>query len=180
MRQIGKYEILGQLGRGGMGAVYKGRDTIIGRDVAIKIIHEQALNTPGIKKRFYREAQSGGRLSHENITIVYDIREEDGKPFIVMEYLEGRDLSQILEAGTPLSNKDKLNIATQICRGLQFAHEQGVIHRDIKPANVQVCPVGASRSWTSGLLRSRRRRSRRPSPRPTRSWVRRATCHPSR
>ena len=153
MRQIGKYEILGELGRGGMGAVYKGRDTIIGRDVAIKFIHEQAINTPGIKKRFYREAQSAGRLSHENITIIYDIREEDGKLFIVMEYLEGRDLSEILKAGTFLSNEDKLNIATQICRGLQFAHEQGVIHRDIKPANIRVLPSGRVKIMDFGIAR---------------------------
>ncbi len=153
MRQIGKYEILGQLGQGGMGAVYKGRDTVIGRDVAIKVIQEQAINAPGIKKRFYREAQSAGRLSHENITIIYDVREEDGKPFIVMEYLEGRDLSEILKAGTSLSNQDKLNIATQICRGLQFAHEQGVIHRDIKPANVRVLPSGRVKIMDFGIAR---------------------------
>ncbi len=153
MLQFGKYEILGELGRGGMGAVYKGRDTIIGRDVAIKIIHEQAINTPGIKKRFYREAQSAGRLSHQNITIVYDVREEDGKPFIVMEYLEGRDLSEILKAGTSLSNQDKLSIAMQICRGLQYAHEQGVIHRDIKPANVRVLPSGRIKIMDFGIAR---------------------------
>lgn len=153
MQQIGKYEILGELGRGGMGTVYKGRDTVIGRDVAIKIIHEQVSDKLGVKKRFYREAQSAGRLSHQNITTVYDVREEDGQPFIVMEYLEGLDLSEILKAGTPISIRDKLNIATQICRGLQFAHEQGVIHRDIKPANVRVLPSGRIKIMDFGIAR---------------------------
>ena len=113
MKRIGKYEILGQLGQGGMGVVYKGHDTIIDRDVAIKVVHERALDAPSIKKRFYREAQSAGRLSHENITIIYDVGEENGKPYIVMEYLEGDDLRRILDARVRLSLAGILSSAFQ-------------------------------------------------------------------
>jgi len=153
MKRIGKYEILGQLGEGGMGVVYKGHDTIIDRDVAIKVVHERALKVPAIKKRFYREAQSAGRLSHENITIIYDVGEENGKPYIVMEYLEGDDLRGLLNAGIPLSLADKLSIASQICRGLHFAHEHGVVHRDIKPENVRVLPSGRVKIMDFGIAR---------------------------
>ncbi len=153
MKRIDKYEILGPLGRGGMGAVYKGHDTLIDRDVAIKVIHEQALQKETVKKRFYREAQSAGRLSHENITIIYELGEENGKPYIVMEYLEGEDLRGLLNASVPLSLADKLSIASQICRGLHYAHEHGVVHRDIKPENVRVLPSGRVKIMDFGIAR---------------------------
>ena len=153
MEHIGKYEILGELGQGGMGAVYRGRDTVIGRDVAIKVIHKQALGAPDIKKRFYREARSAGRLAHENITVIYDIDEADGAPFLVMEYLDGEDLRTRLDRGRALSNDEKLSIAIQIARGLHYAHEQGIIHRDIKPANIRILPNGRVKIMDFGIAR---------------------------
>lgn len=153
MDRIGKYEILGELGQGGMGAVFKGRDTIIDRDVAIKVIHERALKDASIKKRFYREARSAGRLSHPNITIIHDVGEEDEQPFLVMEYLEGSDLRRIIDSDTPLSDVQKIAIATQICSGLHYAHENGVIHRDIKPENIRVLPDGTVKIMDFGIAR---------------------------
>ncbi len=153
MERIGKYDIISELGQGGMGAVYKGRDSIIGRDVAIKVIHERALNAPSIKKRFYREAQSAGRLAHENITVIYDIGEEGETPYLVMEYLEGSDLRDMLNKGASLSNQEKISIAIQICRGLDYAHRQGIIHRDIKPENIRVLPNGRIKIMDFGIAR---------------------------
>ena len=178
MKRIDKYEILGPLGQGGVGTVYKGHDTLIDRDVAIKVLHEKALQDETTKKRFYREAQSAGRLSHENITIIFELGEDNGKPYIVMEYLEGDDLRSLLKAGVTLSLADKLSIASQICRGLHYAHERGVIHRDIKPGNVRVLPSGRVKIMDFGLARSpgcwRHRRSAATAHRPTR-YARRKT-----
>ena len=151
--RIGKYDILAKLGQGGMGAVYKGHDPIIRRDVAVKIIHEHALEDPSVKPRFYREARSAGGLSHPNITIIHDVNEENGRPFLVMEYLEGDNLRSRLNAGPPLRNRQKLDIATQICRALLYAHEREVVHRDIKPENIQVLPDGTVKVMDFGIAR---------------------------
>ena len=151
--RIGKYEILAKLGQGGMGVVYKGHDPIIRRDVAIKIIHEHALEDPSVKPRFYREARSAGGLSHPNITIIHDVNEEDGRPFLVMEYLDGDNLRTRLNQGPPLRNRQKLDIATQICRALLYAHEREVIHRDIKPENIQLLPDGTVKVMDFGIAR---------------------------
>ncbi|NBC16899.1 MAG: protein kinase, partial [Bacteroidetes bacterium] len=134
MKQLGKYQIVNELGRGGMGVVYKARDPVIGRDVAIKLILERVLENEEVRERFYREARSAGRLSHENITVIYDVGEEDDRPYIVMEYLGGASLGdRLLDGDLPLLAK--LDIAAQIARGLAYAHDRGVIHRDIKPDN---------------------------------------------
>ncbi|MEZ4654096.1 MAG: protein kinase [Candidatus Eisenbacteria bacterium] len=109
---LGKYELLSELGRGGMGAVYRAHDPIIGRDVAIKVILDVALSAPGTRERFQREARSAGRLSHENIVTLHDFDEWDGKPYLVMELLAGTDLRQaILDDSLPLRN-----VSTSRCR----------------------------------------------------------------
>lgn len=153
MERIGKYDIVGELGQGGMGMVYKGRDSVIGRDVAIKVIQERALNVPEIKKRFYREARSAGRLSHENITIIYDVGEEGGVPYLVMEYLEGEDLREAMDRGRLLTNEEKLHIAIQVCHGLHFAHSHEIVHRDIKPANIRLLKNGRIKIMDFGIAR---------------------------
>jgi serine/threonine protein kinase len=142
MESLGKYKILKELGRGGMGVVYLAHDPIIGRDVAIKVIHEEALQDKKAKQRFYREARSAGRLSHENIMTLYDVAEDVGSPYLVMELLGGLDLKQILAERRPLTLANKLEIAVQICRGLHYAHSQSVVHRDIKPGNVRILDDG--------------------------------------
>lgn len=138
MERIGKYEIIEELGQGGMGVVYKARDPVIGRHVAIKMVQERILNLPEVRQRFYREAKSAGRLSHENITTLYDVGEEGETPYLVMEFLGGTDLGTLLHRGHDFTLREKISIAVQIARGLQYAHQQEVIHRDIKPDNIRV------------------------------------------
>lgn len=153
MQKIGKYDIVEELGRGGMGVVYKAHDPVIGRDVAIKLILEEALRNPVVSERFYREARSAGRLSHDNITIIYDVNEEDGKPYLVMELLDGLSLRELMDRPEPLPLAQKLDIAAQICQGLNYAHRHGIIHRDIKPDNVQVLENGRVKLMDFGIAR---------------------------
>jgi len=138
MKRLGKYEIVGVIGEGGMGSVYRARDSVIGRDVAIKVIQERVLNAPAMRERFYREAQAAGRLSHENIMVIHDIGEDEDTPYIVMEYLPGTDLRRVLDSDEAMSLDQKLHIAIQICEGLLYAHEHDVVHRDIKPDNIRI------------------------------------------
>lgn len=114
MAKIGKYEIVEELGRGGMGVVYKAYDALMEREVAIKVISDGVLAMPEIKSRFYREARTAGKLGHENITVVYDVSEEDGKPYIVMEYLAGADLGTLLDRGEPMSLQQKLEYGKSV------------------------------------------------------------------
>jgi len=153
VERIGKYEILEKIGQGAMGAVYRARDPMIGRDVAIKVIQDNALHTSDIKERFYREARSAGRLSHENITTIYDVGEDDGRPFIVMEYLEGTDLRSMMDPEVSHTTEEKLDVAIQICQGLHFAHRENIIHRDIKPDNIRVLPSGRIKIMDFGIAR---------------------------
>src|SRR5271168_1877105 len=136
---IGPYEVLEQLGSGGMGVVYRARDTRLQREVAIKVLSEAYLGpgTPGqaTHERFLREARSASSLNHPNICTVYDVGEQDGKPYLVMELLQGRTLKEALR-GTPLPLPEALEFSIQIARGLEEAHEAGIVHRDIKPANI--------------------------------------------
>src|ERR1035441_7262766 len=138
-KKIGKYEITAILGRGGMGVVYRAEDKRIGRQVAIKTLTEGFSGEPEMLERFYREAQAG-ILQHPNIVIVYDIGDEDGVPFIVMEFVNGDPLDKLISSGKQLPLIDKLTIIEQVCSALGYAHQRGIIHRDIKPANVMVQP----------------------------------------
>lgn len=153
MAKIGKYEIVEELGRGGMGVVYKAYDALMEREVAIKVISDGVLAMPEIKSRFYREARTAGKLGHENITVVYDVSEEDGKPYIVMEYLTGADLGTLLDRGEPMSLQQKLEYAVQICRGLSFSHSHGIIHRDIKPGNIRITGTGRVKIMDFGIAK---------------------------
>ncbi len=151
-KKIGKYEITGILGRGGMGVVYRAEDRRIGRQVAIKTLTEGFTGEPEMLERFYREAQAG-ILQHPNIVIVYDLGDEDGVPFIVMEYVEGEPLDKLIASGRKISLVDKLGIIEQVCTALGYAHQRGVIHRDIKPANVIVQPDGHAKLVDFGIAR---------------------------
>src|SRR5277367_6281758 len=136
---IGPYEVLDQLGSGGMGVVYRARDTRLHREVAVKVLSEAYLGpgTPGqaSHERFLREARSASSLNHPNICTVYDVGEQDSKPYLVMELLQGSTLKEALR-GNPLPLPEALEFSIQIARGLEEAHEAGIIHRDIKPANI--------------------------------------------
>src|SRR5277367_5376359 len=136
---IGPYEVLEQLGSGGMGVVYRARDARLQRDVAIKVLPDGFLGagTPGqaSHERFLREARSASSLNHPNICTIYDVGEQDSQPYLVMELLQGQTLKEALKAGSlPLGQV--LEFAIQITRGLEEAHETGIVHRDIKPANI--------------------------------------------
>lgn len=141
--KIGRYEILDTLGQGAMGIVYKGRDSSISRIVAIKTIKlKESASSPATNasavERFCLEARIAGQLSHPNITVIYDIGEEEGINFLVMEYVEGITLSDVIEKKKPLSLKEKIKIIILTARALHYAHQRGVIHRDIKPANIML------------------------------------------
>jgi serine/threonine protein kinase len=136
---IGRYEILDEIGQGAMGTVYRARDPMIERVVAIKTVSISLLQQEGAdaEARFLREAQSAGRLSHPNIVTIYDVSEADGLAYIAMEYLSGKTLRDIMNQG-PMPLDLVLDTITQMAEALAFAHEHGVIHRDIKPANVVI------------------------------------------
>ena len=153
MEKIGRYELREILGRGGMGVVYRAYDPLMDRDVAIKIVLEKALDTSEARARFIREARTAGKLSHENIMVIHDLGEIDGKTYIVMEYLIGKDLRSIIDAKEPLSLREKLNYAQQICRGLQYAHANLIIHRDIKPENIKVLGDGRVKVMDFGIAK---------------------------
>src|SRR5688572_15819824 len=156
--RIGPYEILAELGKGGMGEVYRARDTRLNRDVAIKVLPELFANDPDRLARFTREAQTLASLNHPNIAQIYGLEEgpaEVGPPTcaLVMELVEGEDLSQRIARGAmPL--EDALPIARQICEALEAAHEQGIIHRDLKPANIKVRPDGTVKVLDFGLAKA--------------------------
>ena len=153
VKRIAKYEVLDVLGKGGMGVVYKATDPAIGRLVAIKMITGGMVHDQDFLRRFYREAQSTGKLQHPNIVIVHDLGDEDGAPFLVMEYLEGESLQAIINAQRSLPLLDKLNYITQACNGLHYAHQRNIVHRDIKPANLMVLSDGHVKIVDFGVAR---------------------------
>ncbi|MBV9342238.1 MAG: serine/threonine protein kinase, partial [Acidobacteria bacterium] len=141
--RIGKYDVVDVIGRGGMGIVFKGRDPHLDRLVAIKMMTASFSDHPDLLKRFYREAQSTASLQHRNIVTVYELGDQDGSPYLVMEYLDGESLDSILCADRQLTLSEKIHLVLEICQGLSYAHQRGVVHRDIKPANVMVSkPAG--------------------------------------
>jgi serine/threonine-protein kinase len=151
LEKIGKYEIIEKLGQGGMGVVYKARDPIIQRIVAIKTISAQLDSNPELRTRFFREARSAGQLSHVNIITIYDLGEENGRAYIAMEYLDGEDLKAKIAKREPLSLEAKLRIMIEVCDALAHAHERQVIHRDIKPGNIYITSTGQVKILDFGL-----------------------------
>ncbi|RLE27446.1 MAG: hypothetical protein DRJ61_17420, partial [Acidobacteria bacterium] len=145
-----RYEVLERIGSGGMGEVWRARDTVLAREVAIKVLSEALNNEPKRLRRFEREARAVAGLTHPNIVAVFDFGNHEGTPFSVMELLQGRDLSQRLDAGR-LPWTEALHIALDVMRGLHAAHSGGIIHRDLKPANVFLCDDGTVKILDFGL-----------------------------
>jgi eukaryotic-like serine/threonine-protein kinase len=149
--KIGKYEILSVLGRGGMGVVYKATDPGLDRLVAIKMMTVGYAEDPDLLKRFYREARSTASLQHPNIVTVYDTGDQDGSPYLVMEFLEGESLDSILTSRRLLTAAEKIQYVLEACRGLSYAHGRGIVHRDIKPGNIMVLKEGGAKLVDFGI-----------------------------
>jgi eukaryotic-like serine/threonine-protein kinase len=140
--QLGPYEILAPLGVGGMGEVYRARDTRLGRDVAIKILPLEVSVDPMRKQRFEREAKTISSLNHPNICVLHDVGSQDGVDYLVMELIDGESLAKRLERG-PLLLEQVLKYGAQIADGLDQAHRVGIVHRDLKPGNIMITSGGA-------------------------------------
>jgi eukaryotic-like serine/threonine-protein kinase len=152
-KRIGKYELEDFLG-GGMSHVYKARDTVIGRTVAIKILTPEAAADADAKARFLREAQMAGNIAHENIMSVYDFGEDEGRPFMVMEFLRGEDLRSAMKNGHTGSITARLQLAFQVARALDYIHQQKIIHRDIKPENIHINAGGTVKLVDFGIAKT--------------------------
>jgi serine/threonine-protein kinase len=151
-QRIGKYEVEGVLGEGGMAVVYKARDTVLGRDVALKVIHQFLQEGERARRRFLNEARVAATLTHPNIVTVFELGEDGSLPYIAMEYLPGRDLAHHVEAGD-LNLAQKIEVARQVALGLEHAHSRQVIHRDIKPRNIKLLPTGAVKLMDFGIAK---------------------------
>lgn len=150
--RLGPYEIRALLGIGGMGEVYRGRDTRLGRDVALKVISPALVEHQSSRQRFEREARAASALNHPAIVTVYDVGESDGVSWIAMEWVDGRTLRQLL-ADRHLPVHTAWSIGRQIAEGLAAAHARGVVHRDLKPENVMIAEDGRIRILDFGLAR---------------------------
>jgi serine/threonine-protein kinase len=150
----GRYELHRRLARGGMADVFLARDTLLDRPVALKVLFAEFATDPSFVERFRREAQSAANLNHPNIVSVYDWGEEDGTYFIVMEYVEGRSLAQILRDEGPLQPDRAADIVIDVAAALAFAHRHGVVHRDVKPGNVLISPMGQVKVADFGIARA--------------------------
>jgi hypothetical protein len=153
LKTLGRYKILGELGRGAMGAVYRALDPVIDREVAIKTLLP---NLPAeimqeVRGRFLREARSAGRLSHPNIVTIYDVGEQDGMAYIAMELLKGHSLLQILQHPQRLAFSTIANLIAQVADALELAQQQGIVHRDVKPANIMVDNRGRAKLTDFGV-----------------------------
>src|SRR5919108_1811467 len=150
----GRYRVEDVLGRGGMASVYRARDEELGRPVAVKVLAEHLADTPGFRDRFLREARLAAKLSHPNIVQVFDVGEDEGRPFIVMECVEGSTLADELKQRGPLDPAEVVDLALQVCGGLEHAHAAGLVHRDIKPQNLLLRPDGTVKIADFGIARA--------------------------
>ena len=158
LTQIGKYEVVGVLGRGGMGVVYRCVDSHLGREVAIKTLTEGVKSDPAMLARFYEEGRKTGNFSHPNIVTVYELGDDKGIPYIVMELVEGDPLDKLIAAEEQLPLAERLRIMADVCSALGYAHGQNVIHRDVKPANIFVQPDGRVKLLDFGIARLEERK----------------------
>jgi serine/threonine-protein kinase len=156
LQTVGRYEITGELGRGAMGVVYKALDPTIGRTVALKTMRldVHGLDAQEMVRRFQNEARAAGVLNHPNIVTIYDAGEQDGIFYIAMEFIEGTTLHEVLAEQRVLATEEVLQLTRQICRGLDYAHSNGIVHRDIKPANIMITANGTVKIMDFGIAKS--------------------------
>jgi serine/threonine protein kinase len=160
--RVGRYELIEKIGRGGMGVVYRGRDSVLGRPVAVKMLISDVDVSEETRERFFREARSAGQLTHRNIITIYDFGEEGGRAYIVMELLQGESLTAVLARSPGIAVEQQLDIMARVSEGLAFAHARGIVHRDVKPANlfltadnqIKILDFGVARIASSKLTRS--------------------------
>ena len=155
--KLGRYEIQSEIGRGAMGVVYRAKDPMLDRTVAIKTIDMSMDQSERAEyeARFYQEAKAAGGLSHPNIVTVYDVGDSGDVAYMAMEFLEGSELHDLSGAGRPLPLEKAIDIAAQVAEGLGYAHERGVVHRDIKPANIMILHDGPVKITDFGIARMR-------------------------
>ncbi|MDX2150512.1 MAG: bifunctional serine/threonine-protein kinase/formylglycine-generating enzyme family protein [Bryobacteraceae bacterium] len=151
--RLGKYELQEFLG-GGMSHVYRAKDTVIDRDVVVKILTEQGSADPDAKARFHQEAKMAGNISHDNVLSIFDYGEEQGRPYIVMEYLVGEDLRDAIRNENTGDIENRLKIALQIARALEYVHSKRIIHRDVKPENIFLDRSGKVKLMDFGIAKS--------------------------
>src|SRR5712664_1316610 len=151
--RLGSYEVVAQIGAGGMGEVYQAHDTKLGRDVAVKVLPEAFAHDADRLSRFQREAKMLASLNHPNIATIHGLEQSSGTSYLVMELVSGETLAERVKA-SPLGIEEALRIALQIAEALEAAHEKNIIHRDLKPANVKVTPEGKVKVLDFGLAKA--------------------------
>jgi serine/threonine-protein kinase len=156
LETIGRYEIIGELGRGAMGVVYKAQDPTIGRTVALKTLRldVHGIETAEIVRRFQNEARAAGLLNHPNIVTIYDAGEQDGNFYIAMEFMQGTTLQEMLAEKRILPADEAIHLSREICKGLDYAHAHGIVHRDVKPANIMITASGAVKIMDFGIAKT--------------------------
>src|SRR5438270_9694251 len=142
--RLGAYEILGQIGAGGMGEVYRARDTRLERTVAIKVLNSQLVASPELRARFEREAKVISQLQHPHICVLHDVGSDNGNDYLVMEFLEGEVLAEKVKRG-PMPADELLKVAIQVADALGKAHRAGIVHRDLEPGSVMLAKSGEKR-----------------------------------
>jgi len=152
--RLGSYEVVAQIGAGGMGEVYQAHDTTLGRDVAIKVVPEAFAHDSERLSRFQREAKMLAALNHPNIATIYGLEHSNGTHFLIMELVSGETLSERVKREGNVPVEEALKVAVQIAEALEAAHEKGIIHRDLKPANVKVTPEGKVKVLDFGLAKA--------------------------
>ncbi|WP_379153202.1 Stk1 family PASTA domain-containing Ser/Thr kinase [Paenibacillus sp. sgz5001063] len=150
----GRYQVIERIGGGGMALVYRAHDILLNRNVAIKVLRNQFVHDEEFIRRFRREAQSAASLSHPNVVSIYDVGQEDEIHYIVMEYIEGKNLNEIIKERAPLQVDESIRIASQICDALDHAHQNQIIHRDIKPHNILIGRNGRVKVTDFGIARA--------------------------
>ena len=157
--RIGRYDVVDVLGRGGMGVVYRAKDRSLGREVAIKTLTAGIEGDSEMLARFYEEGRKTASFKHPNIVTIFELGDDHGVPYIVMELVDGRPLNELINAGVPMALVDRLRIIEELCSALAYAHRSNVIHRDVKPANIYVQPDGSIKLLDFGIARLEERKN---------------------